>query len=572
MIPLRPYQQKVADEIKAQWAGGVPNVLAVLPTGGGKTVIFSDIIDMMRASGPSCAIAHRQELVGQMSMALARCRVVHRIIAPRDVIKKIVGQQVDKLGRSFYDPGASCAVAGVDTIVRRHEELAGWLNTVRFWVTDEAHHLLVKNKWGKTVEMFPNAFGLGVTATPTRADGFGLGRHADGVFDSLIVGPSMRELINDGWLTDYRIFAPQSDLNMEGERISATGDWSSQQLKKAAKKSHIVGDVVAHYQRIAPGKLGVVFAPDVETAMDISAQFNKAGVPAEVVTAKTPNSVRTEILNRFERREIQVLVNVDLFGEGFDLPAIEVVSMARPTESFALFVQQFGRALRIMLEGPTPEDRDARLAAIAMSGKPRAIIIDHVGNVTRHGLPDAPREWSLDRRDKRARTAADDAIPIRACLNPECLQVYERVKPECPYCGFRPTPANRSAPEFVDGDLTELDPAVLARMRGEVLRVDMDAETYRAELIAKHVPLIGQAAQVKRHKERQDVQQGLRASMAWWAGIQRSKGRSDVESYRRFFHRFGIDVLSAQALPSGSAMELTERINAVIVDESVNSN
>jgi len=571
MIPLRPYQQYVADEVPRLWDAGQRNVLVVLPTGGGKTVVFSDIMDAMRASGPSCAIAHRQELVGQMSLALARCRVVHRIIAPKAAIKRIVAMQVAELGSSFYDPGASCAVAGVDTIIRRHDELAAWLATIRLWVIDEAHHLLRKNKWGKAVEMFPNAFGLGVTATPVRADGNGLGRHADGEFDAMVVGPTMRELINDGWLTDYRIFAPQSDVDLSQVSIGSTGDFSQPQLKKAIRKSHIVGDVVDHYQRIAPGKLGVVFASDVETATDIAAQFNRAGVPAEAVSAKTPDPVRATIMARFKRRELQVLVNVDLFGEGFDLPAIEVVSMARPTESFALYAQQFGRALRLMLDGTPPDTAEARRAAIAASSKPRAIIIDHVGNVVRHGLPDAAREWSLDRREKRARGSADDVMPIRSCLNVECMQVYERFHPVCPFCGFKPEPAARTAPEFVDGDLTELDAETLARMRGEVLRVDMPVEDYRAELAAKGCPLIGQARHAKRHKERQNTQEALRASIAWWAGGQRVHGRSDAESYRRFYHAFGIDVLSAQALDHEPAMALLERVNKSLVDGSVSS-
>lgn len=571
MVPFRPYQAKLVDGIKQAWASGARNVCAVLPTGGGKTVVFSGIMSEQDqaaqlianfSGGASVAIAHRQELVGQMSVALARCGVVHRIVAPRATIRRIVKLHVAEVGASFYDPAAAVACAGVDTLIKRPGDLAVWAHNVALWVIDEGHHVLAGNKWGKAVDMFPNARGLLVTATPIRADGKGLGRHAHGVADALVIGPSMRELINDGWLTDYRIFAPQSDIDLGSVEVSAkTGDYKDKQLKKAIRNSHIVGDVVDHYRRIAPGKLGVTFASDVETATDIATKFNQSGIPAEVVSAKTPDNVRAEILARFRRRELLMLVNVDLFGEGFDLPAIEVVIMARPTESFALFCQQFGRALRLMLDGPAPENRDARLAAIAASGKPHAIIIDHVGNVVRHGLPDAAREWTLDARDRQSRGKPDDSIPLRNCLNVECLQVYERIHPACPFCGEKPIPASRSAPEFVDGDLTELDPEVLARMRGDVAQVDQNPAQYRDQLRAKGCPTVGQHAHVKRHMERQEAQAALRASIAWWAGHHRALGRSDAEGYRRFYHAFGVDVLTAMTLKTDEAMALAERVN-----------
>jgi superfamily II DNA or RNA helicase len=540
-MKLRPYQQELKDKVYAAWASGARNVLLVLPTGGGKTVILSEIIK--EHSGASSTVAHRQELVTQISVALARDDVRHRIIGPKSVVKLAVNNHMVEVGRSFYDPATQCAVAGVDTLVRRGEELARWLPNVTLWDIDEAHHVLIGNKWGTAVGMFPNAKGLGVTATPIRADSKGLGRHADGVFDAMVVGPTMRELINMGYLTDYRVFAPPSDLELGDVKISkVTGDYNPDGLRKAVRKSHIIGDVVKHYMRIAPGKLGITFATDVATATDIAAQFNASGVPAEVVSAKTPDAERIAVLRRFKNRELLQLVNVDLFGEGFDLPAIEVVSMARPTQSYSLYAQQFGRALRIM------------------DGKTEALIIDHVGNVVRHGLPDARRSWTLDRQERRSRKTEDDVIPVKAC--PQCTAVYERIYPECPFCGFKPVPVIRSGPEFVDGDLAELDAATLAAMRGEVEAVDKDPEQYRAELVARRVPLIGQMAHVKRHAERQEAQRTLRETIAWWAGYQRAAGRPDSESYRRFYFKFGTDVLSAQALGTADAVELAERINS----------
>lgn len=540
-MKLRPYQAKLKTDIYTEWDRGVDNVLAVSPTGSGKTVLFSEIIK--EHTGASCAIAHRQELVSQISLALARDGVRHKIIGPKKVVRLCVNLHMLELGQNYYDSSSSVAVAGVDTLVRRYDELKRWLNSVTLWIQDEAHHVLEKNKWGVAASMFPNAKGLGVTATPTRADGKGLGSHADGLMDVMIEGPTMRELIDQGYLTDYRIYAPPSDLDLSNVTTSKDGDYNKVKLKKAVRKSHVIGDVVDHYIRIAKGKLGITFATDVETATDIAAQFNAQGIPAAVVSAKTPDADRIAILRKFKNRELLQLVNVDLFGEGFDLPAIEVVSMARPTQSYALFVQQFGRALRLL------------------DGKLIAIIIDHVGNVLRHGLPDAPRTWSLDARDKRGKGTPDDVIPVRACLNPKCLAIYERIHNKCPFCGYKPVPAPRSGPDQVDGDLTEITPEILAIMRGEVDKIDRDKEEVRTELQNKHAPTIGVLAGVKRHVESQEMQEALRASIAWWAGYHRDQDQDDSEIYRRFFHLFGIDIMTAQSLKTKEALQLANKIN-----------
>lgn len=545
-MQLRPYQQKNIDEINASWASGNKNVLSVLPTGAGKTVIFSNII--RNHQGASCAIAHRQELVSQVSLALAREGVKHRIIGPKKLIRLISQYHAQKFGRSFYDPSALCGVAGVDTLIRRSAELARWLPKVTLWVQDEAHHLLTKNKWGKAVAMFPNARGLGVTATPERADGYGLGRHVDGVFDDMVVGPGMRDLINQGYLTDYRIICPPSDLDLSQVGVGSDGDYVRKKLALQTKKSSIMGDVVSHYIKFAAGKLGVVFAPDVDTATIFAAGFRSAGIPAEVVSANTPDNVRAEVLRRFANRELHVLVNVDLFGEGFDLPAIEVVSMARATQSFPLFAQQFGRALRIL------------------EGKERAIIIDHVGNVVRHnGPPDRPRIHTLDRREKRSRSdAPDDVIPMRVCLNPACMAPYERIYPACPFCGFVPQPAGRSAPDMVDGDLIELDPATLAALRGEIAKVDKHPDEIKHMMErAGHSYVVAKGA-ANRHAERQQAQNELRDTIALWAGYQRYLGHPDSVSYRRFNFMFGIDVATAQTLGRADAEALNAKIRRVM--------
>lgn len=560
-VELRPFQAELERRVHDAWGQGAQNVMPVAATGSGKTVILSKIL--LDEPGSSVAIAHRQELVSQISIALARNGVRHRILGAKkgsNLTRVISALHVAELGYMYLDPNAKCGVGGVDTVIRMDTTDPIFAQT-RLVVQDEAHHVLKANKWGVAAGMFPNARSLLPTATPLRADGRGLGRHADGLVDAMVLAPSMRDIIDMGYLTDYRIFAPPSDLDMSAVALSqSTGDYNADQLRKAVHKSHITGDVVAHYTKLAPGKLGVTFAVDVEAATEIAGAFRTAGVPAEVVSAKTPDALRSQILRRFKAREILQLVNVDLFGEGFDLPAIEVVSFARPTESFALYSQQFGRALRLMLSPDAAKVHahltDAgRRTAIAASEKPTAYIIDHVNNVLRHGLPDARREWSLDRRDRKS-SGKSDAIPMRVCANPECIQPYERVHKCCPYCGHYPPPPSRSAPEFVDGDLLELDAETLAALRGDIARIDGD-------------PVIpyGAAPEVvgavrRRHWERQQGQAALRNVIAWWAGLEAAQGRGESESYRRFYLRFGTDVASAQTLNARDAAELASRVTA----------
>lgn len=204
--------------------------------------------------------------------------------------------------------------------------------------------------------------------------------------------------------------------------------------------------------------------------------------------------------------------------------------MARPTQSFSLYAQQFGRALRIL------------------DGKAWGVIIDHVGNVARHGLPDAHREWTLDRREKRARGATvTDVMPIRVC--PQCSGAYEAVEGlKCPYCGHYAEPAGRSTPEQVDGDLHELSPEALARMRGEI---DQPPSYHPSPGIQMSINA--------RHREAAEAQRLLRGAMAEWAA-----GMDDLpRAWRRFYLTFGVDVLSAQALGRADAEALMARIKGV---------
>lgn len=566
---LRPFQVELERNIYTAWQTA-RNVMPVAATGSGKTVVLSKI--MFDEPGASIAVAHRQELVSQISVALARYGVRHRLVGARKgspLVRVITALQVAELGYSFFDPSAKSGVGGVDTIVRMTNE--DWFKQVRLGVQDEGHHVLKENKWGRAAQLFPNARWLFPTATPLRADGRGLGRHADGLTDALVLAPSMRDIINMGYLTDYRIFAPPSSLDLSGVAVSqATGDYNPNQVRKAVHESTVTGDVVTHYLRLARGKLGVTFAVDVQEATRTAAAFREQGIPSEVVSAKTPDTLRASILRRFRNREVLQLVNVDLFGEGFDLPAIEVVSFARPTESFALYSQQFGRALRLMLSPEEMRGFDAltneqRRAVIACSSKPRALIIDHVNNVVRHGLPDARREWSLDRRERRAKKTSD-AIPLRVCT--ECLSPYERIYKRCPFCDFYMPPASRGGPEYVDGDLTELSADVLAALRGDIERIDGDFHApYGLDIAAQRNARANWL-------NRQEAQRELRNKIAFWAGLDAHRGYKESESYRRFFFRYGVDVANAQTLGAREAEELAARIQLELdshgVDASVN--
>ena len=530
----RDYQTKLENDVIAAWQAGARNVMMVAPTGSGKTHMKSKIIKRM--GWVTCCIAHRQELVLQISCALAKLGIMHNIIAPTGVVRFCAERHTKLFGRSYFSQSANVAVAGIQTLLRRAPSMRSFCNRVQLWDIDEAHHCLPDNQWGQGTVLFPNARGLGVTATPLRCDRKAL----DGVFDHMVAGPGMRDLIDQGHLAEYRIFCPPQSLDMSHVRISgSSGEFVAKDLSKEVERSQIVGDVVNHYLRIAPGGRGLTFTVDVASAEKTAQAFNQAGVPAAVVTAKTPDRIRSELLDRLARGDIKQLVNVDLFGEGMDCPALEVISMARPTQSYGLYVQQFGRVLRIA------------------EGKTHGIIIDHVGNVVRHGLPDRPRAWSLS-APERSRSGPDpDVIPLTTCT--ECFRPYERVRTSCPHCGAVPVPAGRSLPDQVDGDLVELDASVLAQMRGEVDRIDGPAQipVDASQIVARSI--------AKNWSARSQAQYDLRESMAAWAGRWKfGENETDREIQKRFYLSFGIDVMSAQALNAADAAELMNKVTGAI--------
>lgn len=556
-ITLMPFQTDTKNGVSQAWSEGAQNVMPVLPTGAGKTVIMGS--DAHDHDGYGCSIAHRSELVGQISMALAREGVEHDVIGPDDLIRNIVGAQMREFGRKFYNSRARWKVASVNTLANRANDLPrSWTKQVTRVHGDEGHHYLADNIWGRAVQIFENARGMFPTASPCRGDGKGLGRApvGCGIIDAMVEGPEMRWLIDNVFLTDYRLIAA-GDIDMTGVATSATtGDYSQTGMRKRVKENpKIVGDVVDTYFEYAAGLKGIVFAVDIDHAQEIAAKFQQRGVRAEAISSKTPAAERERMMIRFKEGDLDILVNVDLFGEGVDVPAVQVVIMARPTLSYPLYVQQFGRALRLLV---SPILRAAwhtysveqRRAFVAESSKPRAIIIDHVGNVFRHKGPPDMRWWEWDLAGKKGKR--EDGIPMRACANRMCLAPFQRIYPSCPYCGWTPEPpADRSHPEFVDGDLTLFTEELKQQLWGK--KQAMDSQFCPIPAGVSNMVIAG----IKnRHANNQASQAALREAMT----LTSPPNVDERINQRRFYHTYGIDTLSAEGLPSAQAMELRQKI------------
>lgn len=529
MIQLRPDQQTVKDQVYTHWHSGASTVLAVMPTGAGKSIVTTDILlDGHQQGMREIVMAHRNELVGQMAMHTARRGIPHRIIGSKQTVSQIIQEQRLELGRSFVNPDANCAVGSVQTIVSRAADLKQWAAQIDRFTGDEGHHFLRDNTWGTAAKLFTNARGLLVTACPSRADGKGLGRDSDGIVDAMVVGTSMRWLIDNRALSDYEFACPESDMIVDDDDFSSSGDLSPKKGRAAAVKSHIVGDVVKEYCARALGRRAICFATDVETANDMAARFQAIGVPAASVSAKSDAGYRREMIKRFKAGTIWVLVNVDLFDEGFDLPACDVVIMARPTGSLNKYLQMCGRAMRVDPANPHKV----------------ALIIDHVSNFKRHLMPDKPHSWTLDRREKRAKRAPDpDEIPLTSCR--ECARPYERALPACPYCGAVPPVAEGARTlQQVDGDLVLLDRETLARLRAAAELESPASMQARVEFAAG--PIAGKAA-YNRQVEKHGVRERLDSAVAQWAAIRRERGESDREIHKRLYLSSGMSLLEMQA-------------------------
>lgn len=545
MFSLRPYQKQILDDVYSAFEE-VDSALVVSPTGSGKTVIFAEA--MHAHDGATAAVVHRREIVKQISCALAAADTPHRIVAPSKTIQMIRRAHLKLCGHSYVDPAGSAGVASVQTLTSqstsRDTRTQAWLQQVSLSVLDEAHHYKQSGVWGRALDVLSSAKTLGVTACPERADGIGLGREYGGWADVLIEGPQAYDLIKQGYLSPYAYKAPESDLDVSGLAVGKAGEFNPKDLRKRVVVSHLVGDVVTHYQRHASGKQAIVFATDVRSAEDIADALKSAGVAAAAVSGETDDDIRDRAMRDFEARTLQVLVNVDLFDEGLDVPGVEAVILARPTESLNKFLQMCGRALRpVFAAGYRLDSVAQRLDAIAAGPKPKAIIIDMVRNWERHGQPNWRRAWSL--MGSRSERESTGTRPQRVCLG--CTQPYDRVLSECPYCGEpAPPPSDRSTPEAVDGALVDLDVEAMAELVNRIQTADMSDEDFERQALAKHMPRVGIAAHLKRHRVAKYRRGVLKEVIAWWCGAQ--PGRSQREIQKRFHFRFGIDMGKALTL------------------------
>lgn len=512
---LRDYQIDVIASLNKAWESGYKNVLLRLPTGAGKTVIMSSILH--NYNRPTLLVAHRFDLLCQISLTLARHHIYNRIIAPDNSVAQIVEYHRANLEKSYISEIAPICVASIDTVVRRGLEFEPELVII-----DEAHHVVRNNKWGRVADSGKR--GLFLTATPLRCDGQGLGRDADGFADIMIEGPSTKTLTELGYLSNYKLIGAPCSVDLSRVRLGASGDYRADDLHEAIKNSRITGDIIENYRRWADGKLAICFCANTEFCFYVKAEMQKNAIASEVITAETSILERSRIMSAFRARSIKVLINVDILGEGTDVPEVECVILARPTKSLPVYLQQVGRCLRIA------------------QGKTHGIIIDHVGNWARHGAPDENRLWSLDRVNRLARNQNYE-IQIRVCENVECMLAYSRVERECPYCGCKPDYKDRSTPEAVDGDLEELDANVIKRLRYELWMFDHN------EAIPQHLPPYARIALTRRRAERREAQRILRKQLEPWE-----------TRPKEFYLKFGIDLLSAKILNKKEAELLLYKV------------
>ena len=405
MLQLRDYQQEFVDGLRGSFSSGSKATLGVLPTGGGKTVCFTHIADNASRRGNDVMIlVHRIELLRQTSAALDKFGCYHGRINPR------------------YTPdySAKIQVGSVQTVINR----LGYINAPRLIIIDEAHHATAST-WRKIFSAFPNATKLGVTATPIRGDGIGLGAQCGGVFEDLVIGPQINDLIERGYLVRPKLYRSPEAIDFTGIR-TRMGDFDRGQMAKLMNSKDITGDAADHYRDLLRGDPAVVFCCNVDHAKAVAAQFRDMGFRSEAVYGKRPakrgqpkdemtDEKRDQILTGLGDGSINVVTSCDLISEGTDIPVIRGGIMLRKTKSLGLYIQQAGRILR------------------TAPGKEDAILIDHVHNSLLHGGVHWERDWTLDGETKKDRKKREeDAEKMAQCE--KCFACYDPA-PACPYCG-----------------------------------------------------------------------------------------------------------------------------------------
>jgi superfamily II DNA or RNA helicase len=417
---LRSYQQQLITKIRGRYQLGDRSVLAVLPTGGGKTVCFSYIAEQAAIKGNRvCVMVHRAELLDQASKSMP---MHHGLIAAN---------------RSM-DLSHAVQVASVQTLARRLARFPR--DFFQLLIVDEAHHTTA-GTWKQVIEHFSSARLLGVTATPIRTDGRGLGEN----YQSMVVGPTAKWLTDNGFLADARVLAPPG-IDTKGLR-KRMGDFDMKQAEGLLQEGQVMGDCLTHYKQHLSGQTAIAFCCSVAHAEAVAGLFQANGIAAASIDGKMDSAQRRQLLGSLGRGEIKVLTSCSLIGEGVDVPSVGGCILLRPTQSVALHLQMIGRCLR-----PSP-------------GKAKAVVLDHVGNTLRLGHHLEEREWSLDGKKKRD----SERVPsVKVC--PECFAAMASQVSECEQCGYEFRPERREL-EVVPGQLRELtaEAAVKARKRQQAM-------------------------------------------------------------------------------------------------------
>ena len=388
MLTLRPYQLQALDDIRAAMRDGSHAPLYVLATGGGKTLVFAEIARSAAARHNRVLIVvHRQEILAQTLAKLHALGVTSGQIAA---------------GRPMTLDTVQTAM--VQTLVRR----LAHVRRPDLIIQDEAHHVTSDNSWGRVFRYWREVPRLGVTATPERLDGVGLGRN----FDRLIFGPSMAELIAGGFLSYPVLYRPPEEII--GAYHVKRGDFDTGEQQQVMSRRKIVGDVIDHYRRHMEGLPAICFCVSVEHSRLMAEEFTARGYRSRAVYGDMPDGEREEALRGLASGQVQVITSCDLISEGFDTPAVAGVILLRRTMSLGLYLQQCGRSLR-----PFP-------------GKSRAVILDHVGNYYLHGHVLTERKWSLEsgRRDPRREE------PPTTTTCPKCYGIWPGRPRQCPECGY----------------------------------------------------------------------------------------------------------------------------------------
>ncbi len=404
----RPYQLQAESNIRDAYAAGHRAVMLTSPVASGKTVTFSRIAAGVHAKSKRVLVlAHRRELIYQISDTLRAMGVPHGTI----------------LGGQPGVPRKHVIVGAVQTV---HKRLR-FLQPPDLIIADEAHRACEDSCFGKIIAHFASARVLGVSASPQRTDK----RPLSGTFDTLVHGPSVAELVALGYLPPPEVYAPVRP-DMSGVHIRR-GDFVTSESEAAMDKPVITGSAVEHYKRLAYGKRAIVFCVSIRHAERVAQEFQAAGFKAAHIDGTMNDHERAQRLRSFSSGAVPILTSVDLCSEGLDVPGIECAILLRPTMSVIVHVQQMGRAMR------------------SAPGKDRAIIIDACGNVFRWGLPDEPREWTLDGEEQAPR----DNVP-RVLTCQKCLACYKTAP--CPRCGHVNMVKGRQIKQ-VEGDLERVTDA-----------------------------------------------------------------------------------------------------------------